>query len=102
MKCFNWLYAYQTKARNPGNTIAATNPVLEILIISIDLFKDLQIRNVWPSNDLYYPLMTSNDFQNEFFLIWLYAYQKKARNPGKTVAATNSVFDLLMTSNDLK
>ena len=41
------LYAYQTKARNPGNTVAATNPVLDILIISIDLFKDLQIRNVF-------------------------------------------------------
>ena len=28
-------------------------------------------------------------------------YQTKARNPGNTVVATNTVFDLLMTSNDL-
>ena len=65
-------------------------------------YRNINENNVWPSNDIYYPLMTSNDFQNDFFLIWLYAYQKKAMNPGKTVAATNSVFDLLMTSNDLK
>ena len=30
-----------------------------------------------------------------------FAYQLKARNPRNTVAATNPVFDLLMTSNDL-
>ena len=32
------LYAYQTKARNPGNTVlAATNPVFDLLMTSIDL-----------------------------------------------------------------
>ena len=36
------------------------------------------------------------------FELWLYANQREARNPGNTVAATNPVFDLLMTSNDLK
>ena len=71
-----WLYAYQTKARNPGNAEAAKNSVFELL-------------------------MTSNDLQVEFFLLLLYAHQTKARNPGKTVKANNSLFDLLMTSNDL-
>ena len=32
-----WLYAYKTKARNPGNTVAATNPVIDLLITSNDL-----------------------------------------------------------------
>ena len=32
-----WLYAYQTKARNPGNTVAATNPVFDLLKTSKDL-----------------------------------------------------------------
>ena len=43
------------------------------------------------------------------FKLWLYAYQTKARNPGNILAATNPVFDLLMTflrppttSNNLK
>ena len=52
MKCFNWLYAYQTKARNPGNTIAATNPVFGLLMTSSELK----------------PLMTFNDLQNETVL----------------------------------
>ena len=34
--------------------------------------------------------------------IWLYAYQTEARNPGNSVAATNLVFDPLMTLDDLK
>ena len=38
MKLFKlWLYAYQTKARNPGNTVVATNPVFDLLMISNDL-----------------------------------------------------------------
>jgi len=46
--------------------------------------------------------MTSNDFHKlKIFQLWLYAYQTKARNIGNTVAATNPVFDLLMTSYDL-
>ena len=46
--------------------------------------------------------MTSNDLKKQkIFQLWLYAYQTKARNPRNTVPATNSVFDLLMTSNDL-
>ncbi len=36
-----------------------------------------------------------------YFNYGFYAYQAKARNPGNTLAATNPVFDLLMTSNDL-
>ena len=36
------------------------------------------------------------------FELWLYAYQTKARNQGNTVAATNPVFDLKITSYDLK
>ena len=36
-----------------------------------------------------------------YFNYGFYAYQAKARNPGNTVAATNPVFDLLMTCNDL-
>jgi len=33
MKMFKlWLYAYQTKARNPGNTVVATNAVFDLLI----------------------------------------------------------------------
>ena len=27
-----WLYAYQTKARNPGNTVAAMDPVFDHLM----------------------------------------------------------------------
>ena len=27
-----WLYAYQTKVRNPGNTVAVTNPVFDLLM----------------------------------------------------------------------
>ena len=46
--------------------------------------------------------MTSNDLHKQkIFQLWLYAYQTKASNPGNTVAATNLVFDLLMTSNDM-
>ena len=41
--------------------------------------------------------MTSNDQQIEIFFYG----SSEARNPGKTVKAKNSVFDLLMTSNDL-
>ena len=45
--------------------------------------------------------MTSNDLHKQkIFQLWLYAYQTKAKNPGNTVAATNPLFDLLMTSND--
>ena len=36
-----------------------------------------------------------------YFNYGFYAYQAKARNPGNTVAATNPVFDLFMTCNDL-
>ena len=46
--------------------------------------------------------MTSNDLhKKKIFQLWLNAYQTKAGNPGNPVAATNPVFDLLMTSNDL-
>ena len=38
----------------------------------------------------------------KIFYLWLCGYQTKAKNPGNTVAATNPVFDFLMTSNDLK
>ena len=37
----------------------------------------------------------------KMLLLWLYAFQTKARNPENTEAATNPVFDILMTSNDL-
>ena len=37
----------------------------------------------------------------KIFQLWFYAYQTTARNPGNTVVATNTVFDLLMTSDDL-
>ena len=37
------LYAYQTKARNQGNTVAATNPLFNLLMTSYDL-NDLQKR----------------------------------------------------------
>ena len=37
----------------------------------------------------------------KMFYLWLYAYQTKAMNPRNTVAATNPLFGLLMTSNDL-
>ena len=59
---FNYgLYAYQAKARNPGNTVAATNPVFDLLITSNDL----------------------NNLQKmKMFSLWLYAYQTKDRNPG--------------------
>ena len=33
------------------------------------------------------------------FKLWLYAYQTKDRNPGNTAVATNTAFDLIMTSN---
>ena len=33
----NRFYAYKTKAKNPGNTVAATNPVLDLLMTSNDL-----------------------------------------------------------------
>ena len=36
-----WLYAYETKARNPRNTVASTNPVFNFLMTSNDL-NDLQ------------------------------------------------------------
>ena len=43
---FNYgFYAYQTKARNPGNTVAATNPVFNHLMTSNDL-NDLKNENV--------------------------------------------------------
>ena len=46
--------------------------------------------------------MTSNDLNKQkMFQLCLYAYQMNARNPRNTVAATNFVFDLLMTSDDL-
>ena len=46
--------------------------------------------------------MTSNDLNKQkIFQLWLYAYQMKARDSRNTVAATNPLFDLLMTSNDL-
>ena len=35
------------------------------------------------------------------FKLWLYAYQTKAMNPGNKVTATNPVFNLQMTSNDI-
>ena len=47
--------------------------------------------------------MTSNDLNKwKMFQLWVYVYQTKASNPGNTVEATNPVFDLLMTSNDLQ
>ena len=47
--------------------------------------------------------MTSNDLHKFiYFNYGFYAYQTKARNPKNTVVATNTVFDLIMTSNDLK
>ena len=35
-----WLNAYQTKARNPGNTVAATDPVFDLLMRS---FRSLEV-----------------------------------------------------------
>ena len=36
MKMFKlWLFAYQTKARNPGNTVAATNPAFDLPMTSM-------------------------------------------------------------------
>ena len=35
------------------------------------------------------------------FQLWLHAYKTKVRSPGNTVVATNLVFDLIMTYNDL-
>ena len=32
-----WLYAYQTKARSPGNILAAINPVFDLLMTFNDL-----------------------------------------------------------------
>ena len=32
-----WLNAYQTKAKNPGNKVAATKPVFGLLLTSNDL-----------------------------------------------------------------
>ena len=46
-------------------------------------------------------LMTSKNRKLFNYGFMQYAYQTKARNPGNTEAATNPVFDLLMTSNDL-
>ena len=81
MKMFKlWLYSYQTKARNQGNTEAATNPVFDLLITSTT------------SNDL-------NDLQKLKCFSYCCAFQLKASR--NTVAATNPVLDLLMTSNDL-
>ena len=37
----------------------------------------------------------------KLFQLWVLAYQKKAKNPGNRLEATNSVFDIQMTSNDL-
>jgi len=34
--------------------------------------------------------------------VLLYRYEMKARNPNNTEKAMNSVFDLLMTTNNLK
>ena len=66
--------SYQTKARNPGNTVVAKNTVFDLL-------------------------MTSKN--ENVMALWLYAYQSKVRNPGNTEAATNPVFgpshDHLMT-----
>ena len=47
-------------------------------------------------------MISNNPDKQKMFKLWLHAYQTKARNPGNTVAATDPVFDLLMTSNDLK
>ena len=71
------------KARDPNNTVKATNSLFDLLKTS---------------NDLPRPLMT---FKLKMLELWLSAYQTKARNPGNTVASTNSVFDLLMISNNL-
>ena len=32
-----WLHAYQMKAGNPGNIVAAMNPVFDLLVTSDDL-----------------------------------------------------------------
>ena len=32
-----WIFVYQTKARNSGNTVAAMNPEFELLMTSNDL-----------------------------------------------------------------
>ena len=32
-----WIHVYQTKARNPGNTVVATYPVLDLIMTSNDL-----------------------------------------------------------------
>ena len=32
-----WLYAYQTKVRNPGNPVVAMNSALDLLMTSNDL-----------------------------------------------------------------
>ena len=45
--------------------------------------------------------MTSKNENVLTMALWLYTYQTKARNPGNTVVATNTGFDLLMTSFDL-
>ena len=38
-----WLYAYQTKARNPGNTvIAAMNPVFDHLVKKIHFWRSFR------------------------------------------------------------
>ena len=47
-------------------------------------------------NPVFDLLMTS---KMKISKLWLYVL--KVRNPGNTVGATNSVFDLLMTSNDI-
>ena len=46
--------------------------------------------------------MSSNDLnKKKMFQLWLYAFQKKAKNSWNTEAATHPVLDLLMTFNDL-
>ena len=32
-----WIFVYQTKARNSGNTVAAMNPEFDLLMTSNDL-----------------------------------------------------------------
>jgi len=61
-------------------------------------YRNTMIGLLMTSIDHKWPQITS---KMKIFLLLLYALQKKARNPGKTVAATNPVFDLPMTSNDL-
>ena len=62
----------QSKARNPGNTVAATNLGIGLLLTSNELWQR------WTQNW-------------KCFNYGYYAYQTKARNPGNTEAAKNSV-----------